>query len=199
VPGGPRFYAGRELLDRLIDFGRAEGDFDWAIAFHPYPQNLGNPRVWEDAKVDFTFGTPQITFKNIEVLDAWVRQPRAMYRGRQVRAVHLTEQGLNSRDYSEKSLRDQAAGMAYAWSKFKDLPTIEAFDYHNWVDNRGEGGLRIGLRRFPDDKDDPQGKKPIWSVYQAAGTPREAEVFEPYKGVVGVTDWAETRYRGEIK
>jgi hypothetical protein len=198
-PGGPRFYAGRELLDGLIEFGRAEGDFDWAIAFHPYPQNLGNPRVWEDRRVNFTFDTPQITFKNIEVLDAWVGRPSAMYLGRQVRTVHLTEQGLNSRDYSEKSLRDQAAGMAYAWSKIEGLPTIEAFDYHNWVDNRGEGGLRIGLRRFPDDKEDPQGKKPIWEVYRAAGTADEAAVFEPYKGVVGVKDWKDVRHAGEIK
>lgn len=199
TPGERRFYASRELLDLLLGFGGAEGDFDWAIAYHPYPQSLGNPRVWEDTKTTYTFDTPQITFKNIEVLDAWVRQPRAMYLGRQVRTVHLTEQGLNSRDYSPASLRDQAAGMAYAWAKIKDLPTIEAFDYHNWVDNRGEGGLRIGLRRFPDDAEQPLGKKPIWSVYQAAGTAREADVFEPYKAVIGVKDWAEVRYRGEIK
>jgi hypothetical protein len=199
TPGERRFYASRELLDLLLGFCRAEGDFDWAIAFHPYPQSLGNPRVWEDNKPTFTFDTPQITFKNIEVLDAWVRQPRVMFLGTQVRTVHLTEQGLNSRDYSPASLRDQAAGMAYAWAKIKDLPTIEAFDYHNWVDNRGEGGLRIGLRRFPDDAEQPLGKKPIWSVYQAAGTGREAEVFEPYKAAIGVKDWAEVRYRGEIK
>jgi hypothetical protein len=198
-PGSPRFYASRELLDLLLEFSAAEGDFDWAIAHHPYPQNLGNPRVWADTKVDFTLDTPLITFKNIEVLDAWVRQPRAMYLGRHLRTVHLTEQGLNSRDYSPASLRDQAAGMAYAWSKIKDLPTIEAFHYHNWVDNRGEGGLRIGLRRFPDDKDDPEGKKPIWDVYRAAGTAEEPTVFEQYKSVVGVKDWPEVRYRGEIK
>jgi hypothetical protein len=149
--------------------------------------------------VRFAFDTPLITFKNIEVLDAWVRQPRAMFLGRQVRTVHLTEQGLNSRTYSPEALRDQAAGMAYAWSKIKDLPSIEAFHYHNWVDNRGEGGLRIGLRRFPDDADDPHGKKPIWSVYQSAGTAREAEVFEPYKAVVGVKEWDEVRFRGEVK
>jgi hypothetical protein len=197
-PGERRYYASRELLDLLLGFCRAEGDFDWAIAQHPYPQNLGNPRVWEDAKVDFTFDTPLITFKNIEVLDAWVRQPRVMYLGKHVRTVHLTEQGLNSRDYSAASLRDQAAGMAYAWEKIKDLPTIEAFQYHNWVDNRGEGGLRIGLRRFPDDAESPHGKKPIWSVYQAAGTAREAEVFEPYKAVVGVKDWAEVRHPADV-
>jgi hypothetical protein len=197
-PSDPRIYAGRELLDLLLDFSRAEGDFPWAIAFHPYPQNLFDPRVWRDDQVAFTFDTPKITFKNLEVLDAWVRQPRTFYgdtRGRRVpRTVHLTEQGLNSRDYSEASLRDQAAGMAYAWNKYRDLDSIAVFHYHNWVDNRGEGGLRIGLRRFPDDKDDPLGKKPIWFVYQALGTARENEVTAPYKSVVGVTDWAEVRH-----
>jgi hypothetical protein len=83
--------------------------------------------------------------------------------------------------------------MAYAWKKIEGLKTIEAFDYHNWVDNRGEGGLRIGLRRFADDQDEPLGKKPVWLVYQAAGTDREAEVFAPYKSVVGVKEWGEVR------
>jgi hypothetical protein len=192
-PGERHFYASRELLDLLLGFSRTEGDFDWAIAHHPYPQNLANPRVWEDRQVDYTFDTPLITFKNLEVLDAWVRQPRARFKGRP-RTIHLTEQGLNSPDYGEASLRDQAAGMAYAWTKVEALPTIEAFQYHNWVDNRGEGGLRIGLRRFPDDKDDPHGKKPIWHVYRALETPGQAAAIEPYKAVLGVKEWAEVRH-----
>ena len=135
-------------MDLLLDFSHAEGDFDWALAFHPYPQNLFEPRVWEDNQVKFSFDTPKITFKNLEVLDAWMKQPRAAFNGRP-RAVHLSEQGLNSRDYSEKSLLDQAAGMTYAWNKYKNLSSIEVFHYHNWVDNRGEGGLRIGLSPLP--------------------------------------------------
>lgn len=194
-----KFYAGKELLEMLSDFSRAEGDFEWAIAFHPYPQNLFDPRVWEDNEVNFTFNTPKITFKNLEVLDAWVKQPQMLYLGKQRRTVHLTEQGLNSKDYSEKSLRDQAAGMAYAWNKYKGLDTIEVFHYHNWVDNRGEGGLRIGLRRFPDDKDDPNGRKPIWFLYQALGTDREEEVSAPYKSILGIKDWAEVRHQGVIR
>lgn len=192
-------YAGREVLEDLLDLSRAEGDFDWGIAFHPYPQNLFDPRVWADNEVTFTFDTPKITFKNLEVLDAWVKQPRARFQGKTLRTVHLTEQGLNSRDYSEKSLTDQAAGMAYAWNKYKDLDTIEVFDYHNWVDNRGEGGLRIGLRRFPDDREDPLGKKPIWYVYQAIGTPKEADATEFAKKVIGIKDWSEVRYHGKIQ
>ncbi len=193
-----RIYAGRELMDLLLDFSHTEGDFDWALAYHPYPQNLFVPRVWEDNQVKFSFDTPKITFKNLEVLDAWMKQPRAAFNGRP-RTVHLTEQGLNSPDYGEKSLQDQAAGMAYAWKKYKNLSTIEVFDYHNWIDNRGEGGLRIGLRRFPDDKDEPLGKKPIWFVYQAMGTDKEEAALAFAKPIIGIKDWDEVRYRDVIK
>ncbi|HEX8912064.1 MAG TPA: DUF5722 domain-containing protein, partial [Humisphaera sp.] len=197
--GGKRNYAGRDLLELLIDFSRVEGDFEWAIAQHPYPQDLRNPRVWEDTQATFSFDTPKVTLRNIEVLDAWARQPRAMYLGRRVRTIHLSEQGFNSPDYSAKSLRDQAAGVAYAWAKVRDLPSVEAFQYHNWIDNRHEGGLRIGLRRFPDDETDPLGKKPAWEVYRALGTPRQAEVTAPYLGVVGAKSWDDVRHRGEIR
>ena len=96
-----RGYPARELLDQLVNFGQKEGDFEWGIAFHPYAQDLFNPRTWEDREVTFDFNTPLITFKNIEVLDAWVRQPRVCFRGQEPRKIQLTEQGLNSRDYSE--------------------------------------------------------------------------------------------------
>lgn len=189
----PNFYTGRDLLEKLAEFSRVEGDFDWGIAFHPYPQSLFNPRVWEDEEALFSFDTPKITFKNLEVLDAWAKQPRMRYEGKRLRAIHLSEQGLNSPDYMETSLRDQAAGMAYAWNKYKNLDSIALFHYHNWVDNRGEGGLRIGLRKFPDEPGDPLGRKPIWFVYQALGTDREDAVTATYKSVVGVREWGEVR------
>jgi hypothetical protein len=189
--GEPKFYAGREMLDLLLDFSRAEGDFDWAIAYHPYPQDLFNPRVWEDNQATASMDTAKITFKNIEVLDRWVNQPRTMYLGKHGRTVHLSEQGLNSRDYSEKSLREQAAGMAYAWKKIKNLDSIEVFHYHNWTDHRDEGGLRIGLRKFPDDRDEPLGKKPIWQVYRALGTDGEDAAVDFAKQVIGIRDWSE--------
>ncbi len=195
----PKFYAGRELLELLSLYSKAEGDFDWGIAFHPYPQDLFNPKVWQDNEITFTFNTPKITFKNLEVLDSWVKQPRFLFQGQTVRSLQLTEQGLNSLDYSEKSLNEQAAGMAYAWNKYKNLDSIEVFDYHNWVDNRGEGGLRIGLRRFPDDKEEPLGRKPIWYVYKAMGTENENSIIDSYKKIVGINDWSEVVYRGKIE
>jgi hypothetical protein len=195
----PRFYLGKRLLDLLLQYGRAEGDFDWGLAFHPYPDSLLVPRTWEDGHTTFSLDTPKITFRNLEVLDAWAAQKNTWFQGKTPRTIHCTEQGLNSPDYSEKSLREQAAGMAYAWQKLKASKYIEAFQYHAWIDNRGEFGLRIGLRKFADEPGDPYGKKPIWEVYRAMGTPDEDRVLSPYKSVVGVRDWSEVVHKGAIR
>lgn len=84
------FYLPHHMLDELVQFSNAEGDFEWAIAYHPYPESLFKPRTWEDHRVDFTLNTPLITFKNIEVLDAWAKQPQTFYRKTKV-ALDLSE------------------------------------------------------------------------------------------------------------
>jgi len=86
-----QIYSGRELLELLADYSHAEDDFDWSMALHPYPQDLFEPRVWEDDQVDFTHETPKITFKNLEVLDSWLKQPQLRYQGKTLRRAQLTE------------------------------------------------------------------------------------------------------------
>lgn len=192
-----RAYAAKDLLEDLVSFSRKEGDFPWGIAFHPYAQEISNPRVWEDPDATFDFGTPFLTYRNIEVLDAWARQPRVSYRG-QPREIQLTEQGINSPDYGVKTLEEQAASMVYVWKKIAPLETITAFQYHLWADDHGEGGLRLGLRKFGDDKDDPHGVKPIWHLYQALGTEKEDGASAFAKEVIGIRDWSEVPYRGIV-
>ncbi len=195
----PRFYRGKRLLELLLGYSRVEGDFDWALAHHPYPDSLLVPRTWEDGHTTFALDTPKITFRNLEVLDAWADQKSTWFQGKTPRTIHCTEQGLNSPDYSEKSLREQAAGMAYTWQKLKASRHIEAFQYHAWLDNRGEFGLRIGLRKFVDEPGDPYGRKPIWQVYRAMGTADEARILDPYKAVVGVKEWSEVLHKEGIR
>jgi hypothetical protein len=197
-PSEPEGFSAKAMLDRLIAWSRAEGDFDWGLAYHPYPRSLFEPATWRDEGATFALDTPYITFKNIEVLTAWARQPACQFRGQQTRAIHLTEQGFNSQDYSDGALRQQAAAMAYAWKKVAALPEIQSVEYHNWIDNRDEGGLRIGLRRFPDDADDPGGKKPIWDVFRALAAPDEERVCAFALPKVGVETWNEVIYRGAI-
>ncbi|MDR1865332.1 MAG: DUF5722 domain-containing protein [Bacteroidales bacterium] len=182
-------YPSAQLLDLLLDYTEAEGDFKWGVALHPYPQDLFEPKAWLDDQATFDYSTPQITFKNLEVIDAWIKQPRTLYQGREKRTLYLSEQNPNSRDYSEESLTEQAAGMAYALKKMKACTGIDAYQMHGWFDQRGEGGLRIGIRRFPDDETDPSGRKPAWFVFQAFGTDREDEVFEFAKKIIGIDSW----------
>lgn len=68
-------YPAQELLELLLDYCKVEGDFKCGIAIHPYPEDLINPRSWEDPKAKFFFGTPYVTFKNLEVLDKWSKIP----------------------------------------------------------------------------------------------------------------------------
>ncbi len=190
-------YGSKRLLELLARYCSVEGDFPWALAFHPYPQNLFNPRTWEDNQATFRFDTPKITPNNLEVLDAFMKRPEMLYRG-QVRPIHLSENGFNSKDYSPRSLEDQAAGMALAWKKMNALSSIQCWHYHNWIDNRHEGGLKIGLRKFADDEQDPLGKKPIWSLFEALGTPREDAVAAPYLKTIGIESWDDTIHREPI-
>jgi hypothetical protein len=196
--GNKNWYGSKRVLELLLEFTRAEGDFPWALAYHPYPQNLFNPRTWEDEQATFDFNTKKITPNNLEVLDAYMKQSALLYQG-EVRPVHLSENGFNSKDYSPKQLEDQAAGMALAWKKMAGLSSIESWQYHNWIDNRSEGGLRIGLRKFPDEPGDPSGAKPIWHLYKALGTADEDRIAEPYLKTIGIRAWDEVLHRGPIR
>ena len=194
----PRYYATKDMLKTLLDYSGVEGDFQWGLAYHSYPEDLFEPKTWNDQNATFSMNTPLVTFKNLEVLDTWIKKSENLYRGTVKRTVWLSENGTNSKTYGEQDLKEQAAGFAYAWKKLKALDGIDALQWHNWIDNRDEGGLRIGLRRFPDDQSDPGGKKPVWFAYQAAGTNQEDIVFEPYKSVIGIQNWSEVPHSGPI-
>ncbi len=193
-----KFYLVKDLMDILLDYSKAEGDFQWGLAIHPYPESLFEPKAWLDQKVQYDFNSPILTFKNLEVLDDWIKLPEVLYQGKIKRSLWLSENGTNSKTYSEQDLLEQAAGFAFTWKKMERLDGIDGLQWHNWIDSRWEGGLRLGLRHFPDDETDPEGEKPVWYAYQAAGTDKEDEVFDPYKKMIGIDDWDQLNYIGEI-
>ena len=63
------------------------------------------------------------------------------------------------------------------------------FQWHNWADNKAEGGLRIGLRTFAEGSVSNLTPKPVWYVWKAAGTAEEDSVFDQYKTTLGISDW----------
>ena len=190
-------YSASSILNDIKRYCAAEGDFWWGLGHHPYPYNLNVARFWDSSiaqadvnHVNFTQSTPQVTFYNLEVLQDWAYMPENMYHGTKKRLIYLCEQGLNTPDYSETSLTNQAAGVCWLWKKVNALSAIDGITYYAWQDNTGDGALRLGLRKFSGDPYYNE-RKPSWFVWQAAATESEDEVFAPYLSVCGLSSWSQ--------
>lgn len=165
---GNQTYVVRDLLDLFAESGRAEGDFEWGVAYHPYPKSLRVPEVWDD-EVAFDVDAEYITPRNIEVLPAYLSQERFLYQG-SMRGILLSEQGINARSLSPEDQRVQAAGIVYTMNRIRLVPEIEAFHYHGYRDApEAEGGLLLGLVNAEI------GRKQSWEVYRAIGSDDEPD------------------------
>ncbi len=181
---------GRELLDELNRLSKAEGDFDWHVAFHPYPEDLRDPRTWRDKRALPRADTPKITFKNLEQLTRYLRRPEMLCHG-DPRHVILSEQGFDTPNKPDGQAV-QAAGFCYAWIKVARTPGIDAFILHRHVDNAQEGGLNLGLwTHQPGSIATPGEKKQIYEVFRAAGTPDWERAFRFALPIIGIKSWDE--------
>jgi hypothetical protein len=197
VAGSSANFKSKDILETQVKLTQKEGDYEWNIAWHSYPTNLFDPTVWNDpqAKTQFNFDTPMITPKNLEMIDAYVRQKEVLYNGKKVRTILLSENGFSSNGARNANANEttQAAALAYFWKKTNNrLPSIENIQLHRWVDNPNEAGLLFGLWTVLEGTFDGfDQKKEGWHVWEAAGTSRENAVFDPYKSVIGIDSWNE--------
>ena len=183
-------YRGRDFLDTFARIARERGDFEWHVAYHPYPDNLGNPRTWEDKDAWPTGDSPHITFKNLEVACKHMQKPELLWQGRPRRII-LSEQGIHCLP-SPDGERLQAAGFAYAWEKVIRQDGIDALIWHRHVDHAHEGGLRLGLcENKPGTINEPGRKRPIYSLFQKAGTPDWDAASKEFLPVVRLKSWKE--------
>jgi hypothetical protein len=194
-PGGDeqQAFAGRAFLDYFNRRAKEQGDFEWHVAFHPYPEDLFEPRTWNDKSATTNvLTTPRITFKNIELLPGYLRRPEMLYRG-QPRRVILSEQGFHTVDGPDGEIW-QAAAYAYAWRKIARMDGIDAFILHRHVDHPQEGGLKLGLwRRDEGDRNSttPAAKKKIYELFRSADTADWQRAFEFALPVIGIERWEE--------
>ena len=183
-------YKGRDFLDTFARIARERGDFDWHVAHHPYPDDLGNPRTWLDKAAWTTDDSPHITFKNLEVACLHMTQPELLWQGKPRRII-LSEQGFHTL-LTPEGEQLQAAAYAYAWEKIQTLPTVDAFIYHRHVDHAHEGGLRLGLwRNAPHSIADPHSKKLIYDLFQKAGTSAWPDAAQFALPITGLKSWDE--------
>ena len=177
-----RSMSGKYFIETLNTIVKSGGNFDWHIAFHPYPENLFDPRTWEDIDATPSFDTRKITFKNIEILPAFLRQARFLHDDKPRRII-LSEQGFHTPEGPDGE-RDQAAAYAYAYYRVRHTDGIDAFILHRHVDHPGEGGLRLGLRSRRSGEG-----RPICDVFRRADTADWMEAFKFALPVIGVKSW----------
>lgn len=181
-------FSPRQMLEQMVAYSNAEGDFRWGIADHPYPRDFFKPRFWaEEPTSTYSENTDFCTFKNMEVISNWVLRREHYYKNEEKRMLFFTENGVNARDNSAANLTIQAAGAAWAWKKTVANSGIDGIMWHNWFDHPAEAanGLALGLR------DSNLNPKPSWYVWQAAGTEKEAQVLDQYLPTLGVSSWAQ--------
>ncbi len=191
-PDPMKAMAGDWFLERLNRTIVREGNFPWHVAFHPYPEDLFEPRFWQDQTAVLGFDSPRVTFRNLEVLPAFLAQDRFLYHG-QPRRIILSEQGFHCPDGRDGEAV-QAAAFAYAYEKVRHMPSIDAFILHRHVDHLDHGPLLVGMWTRKLDSDHPEApdrKRMIWDVFRAADTPSWPTAIEFAKPIIGISDWAE--------
>jgi hypothetical protein len=184
-------FAGRPFLDYFARRAREGGDFDWHVAYHPYPENLFEPRFWKDKTATTNENTPRITFKNLPVLTAYLRRPEMLFEGRPRRII-LSEQGFHTPKEPEGETV-QAAAYCYAYKLVERLDGIDAFILHRHVDHPHEGGLWLGLRALTPAGGEARPKKRIYEPFRLADTPEWEKAFEFALPVVGLKSWEDVK------
>lgn len=163
-------FCNRDLLDAITELSRLQGDFDWNITWHPYPENIFRADTWNDRNCDDHFDTVYITFKNLQVLPRYLQQESMLYEGR-MRRIILSEQGFHSGNNSEENQKLQAAAYAYAYYKVTSLGCIDMMSMNGHVDNGQEMGLSLGLwTARPGTVNQAYEKKAIYDVFKKIDT-----------------------------
>lgn len=167
-----------DVLEALNEVAQLQGNFDWNITWHPYPENIFDPQTWNDSNSIDSFDTKYITFKNLQILPQYISQERFLYNGKQ-RSIILSEQGFTSSDNSEWNQKLQAAAYAYAFYKVISVGGIDMFSMNGHIDNEHEMGLSLGLwSAVKGSVNDADYQKEIYNVFKYIDTERTFEVTE---------------------
>lgn len=174
-------FPGRQLIDYFAARGR---DFDWHLAFHPYPEDLFEPRFWNDTTAVDSTDTPRITFKNLQVLTDYFGREGLLFQGKRRRII-LSEQGFHTPDGPDGEAI-QAAAYCAAYRRVATLDGIDSFILHRHVDHPHEGGLHLGLRRRDGNA---RPKKRIYDCFLKADQDDWQESFRFALPIVGLDAW----------
>lgn len=169
-----------KMLNWLAAYTSAQGAYDWAIAPHCYGTvNTKSNLAASDVKYKALTGdyktSPQITFSNFELWNAYLSQRVLKYQGHQ-RSVYLTESGASSSKNTTQGYQEQAATLAQVYYKVAQMPFVKSFNYYRLKDHQQESanGLSCGLLATNYKQ------KPAYKVYKYIDTKDTLKYSNPY-------------------
>lgn len=186
----PRSYGfkGKELFEAFVAALQAEGEINWNIAFHPYPNPITSPNFWKNRTgVTNSSSSNIFTMYNLRYLTDYIRDTY----GAQHRFI-LSEAGFTSYSGGSHDESLQAAAIAYAYylAEFNDM--VDSFVVNRHVDNRNEmsSGLYLGLWYTKDGyTESPSSKKISWDVFKYMDTNQGAAYTNFALSIIGADSW----------
>ncbi len=133
-------YAPKDILDWLIKYERARGDYDWGLCLHPYPLDVAyqKPLVMDLeylTPVNGDYNTsPWLTVTNLEIIEQYLEKKVNRF-GNTIRSVYLTENGFNCVDNTTENMYYQAANMAQFYYRAASLDCVKSICMFSAMDN----------------------------------------------------------------
>ena len=194
-------YKGKDIVDYFNSIANREGQIDWGLAYHPYPDPLTEPEFWNDGetgRVTSDINTPVLNFANLNVLTDYFNREELKAPSGHVRHIILTEQGFSSQSQSRGNVSDiQAAAFAYSYYLVDSNPYIDAYLLSRQVDAPVEvnQGLSCGLWECDMNQPDQivaTKRKKIWQVFRDIDKKKDTlESSEFAKEILGIQKWSE--------
>lgn len=194
-------YGGKNIVDSFDALADREGQFDWGLAYHPYPYPMVEPEFWDDDQsglVNNTFDSPIINFKNLTTLTDYFAQSGLRAPDGSVRHIILTEQGFTAKSPTRGDVREiQAAAYAYSYYLVDSNPYIDAYLLSRQVDGPAEVELGTAQGLWECDMNQPNAivatkRRKIWAVFK--NIDKKAYTLETTdfaKAIIGIENWSD--------
>ncbi len=186
IAGGAN-YTARTTLEYVNAYLVSQGNFDWALAFHPYNYPMTWTSFWTPkseqaaAMVQHTIESPYITMENIEQLTDYMCASFMRNTKGQVRDILLTEVGYSSTQGEDA----QAAAIVYAYNRTMTNQYLDMIIFNRQTDFPLEvkSGLSVGLT---SQNGTP---KKAFTVFQCMNGAEAANYKNWAAGYAGIADW----------
>ena len=192
VSGGTR-YDGKEMIDYVNTYMKAEGDIEWGVAFHPYGNPLTEAEWWND-NAAFNENAIFISMENISVLTGYLCKNGLRNPDGSVKHVILAEQGYTSHSFNQGNVEwKQAAALAYAYYVTEANPYIDAFIAMREVDAKPEADAGIHQGLWYNDENKAWctfAKKPAWTVWKYIDTDQSFAYTDSLASLVGLPSFS---------